>query len=54
MIAVVITIVVMVLYKVYITNKINDKKIKELEQKLDEYYKRRENELLNKFRDIEQ
>ena len=54
MIAVVITIVVIVLYKVYITNKINDKKIKELEQRLDEYYKRRENELLNKFRDIEQ
>jgi len=54
MIAVVITIVVMVLYKVYITNKIKDKKIKELEQRLDEYYKRRENELLNKFRDIEQ
>ena len=54
MIAVVITIVVMVLYKVYITNKENDKKIKELEQRLDEYYKRRENELLNKFRDIEQ
>jgi hypothetical protein len=54
MIAVVITIIVMVLYKVYITNKINDKKIKELEQRLDEYYKRRENELLNKFRDIEQ
>jgi hypothetical protein len=54
MIVVVITIIVMVLYKVYITNKINDKKIKELEQRLDEYYKRRENELLNKFRDIEQ
>ena len=54
MIPVVITIVVMVLYKVYITNKENDKKIKELEQRLDEYYKRRENELLNKFRDIEQ
>ena len=54
MIVVVITIVVMVLYKVYITNKENDKKIKELEQRLDEYYTRRENELLNKFRDIEQ
>ena len=54
MIPVVITIIVIVLYKVYITNKINDKKIKELEQRLDEYYKRRENELLNKFRDIEQ
>jgi len=54
MIVVVITIVVMVLYKVYITNKENNKRIKELEQRLDEYYKRRENELLNKFRDIEQ
>ena len=54
MIGVVITIIVIILYKVYITNKENDKKIKELEQRLDEYYKRRENELLNKFRDIEQ
>lgn len=54
MIGVIITIIVMVLYKVYITNKENDKRIKELEERLDEYYKRRENELLNKFRDIEQ
>ena len=54
MIVVVITIVVMVLYKVYITNKENKIRIKELEQRLDEYYTRRENELLNKFRDIEQ
>ena len=54
MISVIITIIVMVLYKVYITNKVNDKRIKELEERLDEYYKRRENELLNKFRDIEQ
>lgn len=53
MINVIITIVVMVLYKVYITNKENDKRIKELEERLDEYYKRRENQLLNKFRDIE-
>ena len=53
MIGVVITIIVMVMYKVYITNKENDKRIKELEQRLDEYYKRRENELLNKFRDIQ-
>ena len=42
MIAVVITIIVIVLYKVYITNKDNNKKIKELEQRLDEYYKERE------------
>ena len=53
MIGVIITIIVMVMYKVYITNKENDKRIKELEQRLDEYYKRRENELLNKFRDIQ-
>jgi septation ring formation regulator EzrA len=53
MIGVIITIIVMVMYKVYITNKENDKRIKELEERLDEYYKRRENELLNKFRDIQ-
>ena len=44
----------MVLYKVYITNKINHKRIKELEERLDEYYKRRENKLIKRFRDIEQ
>jgi len=54
MIGVVITIIVIILYKVYITNKINNKRIKELEDKLNEYYNRRENKLLNKFRDIEQ
>jgi uncharacterized membrane protein (DUF106 family) len=30
------------------------KRIKELEERLDEYYKRRENKLLKRFRDIEQ
>jgi hypothetical protein len=40
MISVVITIIVMVLYKVYITNKINDKKLKELENRLDQQYNR--------------
>ena len=54
MIAVVITIIVIVMYKIYITNKINNKRIKELEDKLNEYYNRKENKLLNKFRDIEQ
>lgn len=53
MISVVITIIVMVLYKVYITNKINHKRIKELEERLDEYYKRRENKLMDRFRDIQ-
>ena len=42
---VVITIVVMVLYKVYITNKENNIRIKELENRLNEYYKDRENRL---------
>lgn len=55
MIGVVITIVVciLIMYKVYITNKINRKRIKELEQRLDEYYKRRENKLMDRFRDID-
>ena len=48
MIPVVITIVVMVLYKVYITNKENDKRIKELEERLDRYYKEREQKLKDK------
>ena len=45
MIGVVITIIVIVLYKVYITNTQNNKKLKELEDKLNEYYKEREQRL---------
>ena len=45
MIPVVITIIVIVLYKVYITNKENNIRIKELEQRLNEYYKERERRL---------
>ena len=48
MIGVVITIIVMVMYKVYITNKENDKRIKELEERLDQYYKEREQRLKSK------
>ena len=48
MIVVVITIVVMVLYKVYITNKENNIRIKELEDRLDRYYKEREQKLKDK------
>ena len=48
MISVVITIVVMVLYKVYITNKENNIRIKELEDRLDRYYKEREQKLKDK------
>ena len=50
----IIAVCIILLIKIYITNTINNKRIKELEQRLDEYYKRRENRLLNKFRDIEQ
>ena len=45
MIPIVITIIVIVLYKVYITNKENNIRIKELEVKLTEYYKERERRL---------
>ena len=48
MIGVVITIIVIVLYKVYITNKENNKRIKELEDRLNEYYKEREQRLKSK------
>ena len=48
MIPVVITIIVIVLYKVYITNKENNIRIKELEQRLNEYYKERERRLKDK------
>lgn len=40
MIVVVITIIVIVLYKVYITNKENNTKLKELEDRLDQQYNR--------------
>lgn len=50
----IVVISIIVLINIYIKNKINNKRIKELEERLDEYYKRRENQLLNQFRDIEQ
>ena len=56
MIAIIVVMIVsvIVMYNQH-TNYIKDKnKIKELEDRLNEYYKRRENQLLNKFRDIEQ
>jgi hypothetical protein len=52
-IIVVMIVSVIVMYNQH-TNYIKDKnRIKELEERLDEYYKRRENQLLNKFRDIQ-
>lgn len=50
----IVVISIIVLIKIYITNTINNKRIKELEQRLDEYYKRRENRLMERFKDIEQ
>ena len=48
MIGVVITIIGIVLYKVYVTNKENEIRIRELEDRLDEYYKEREQRLKGK------
>ena len=55
MIAVITIIVVCITIGIISTIRMNKsiKRIKELEQRLDEYYKRRENNLINKFRDIE-
>jgi hypothetical protein len=53
-IIVVMIVSVIVMYNQH-TNYIKDKnKIKELEDKLNEYYNRRDNKLLKQFRDIEQ
>ena len=49
----IIIISIIVLINIYIKNKINNIRIKELEEKLNEYYKRRENKLMERFRDIE-
>ena len=56
MIAVITIIVVCITIGIISTIRMNREmnRMKELEQRLDEYYKRRENHLLNKFRDIEQ
>jgi uncharacterized membrane protein (DUF106 family) len=55
MIAVITIIVVCITIGIISTIRMNKsiKRMKELEQRLDEYYKRRENNLINKFRDIE-
>jgi uncharacterized membrane protein (DUF106 family) len=47
MIVVVIAIIVCILYKVYMSNKINHKRITQLEEMLDRYYKDREQRLNN-------
>jgi hypothetical protein len=53
-IIVVMIVSVIVMYNQH-KNYIKDKKrIKELEERLEEYYNKRENQLLKRFRDIEQ
>ena len=44
----IIVVCVVLLIKIYITNKINNKRIKELEQRLTEYYIQREKRLKDK------
>jgi hypothetical protein len=52
----IITIVVLIISMGIIQRNINKNKtnIKELEQRLTEYYNKRENRLIKKFKDIEQ
>ena len=51
----IILISIIVLIKIYISNKRNNIRIKELEQRLDEFYKSQEyTQWLKGFRDIEQ
>ena len=51
MIIVVITVIVIVLYKMDKRYKEDTKRIKELEQTLDEYYRRREQRLMKHEKD---
>jgi uncharacterized membrane protein (DUF106 family) len=53
-IIVVMIVSVIVMYNQHKNYMMDKKRIKELEEMLDEYYKRRENRLLKGFRDIEQ
>lgn len=56
MIGIVITILIVctiVSIKATLTIRKTDKRIKELENELNEYYNRRENRLLKRFKDIE-
>ena len=57
MITIYITIIVVLIISMSIIQRNINKnriKIKELEQRLTEYYNRRENRLIKKFKDIEQ
>ena len=49
----IIVVCVVLLIKIYITNKINNKRIKELENRLTEYYIQREQTLKLRLKDKE-
>jgi uncharacterized membrane protein (DUF106 family) len=53
-IIVVMIVSVIVMYNQHKNYMMDKKRIKELEERLEEYYNRRENRLLKKFKDIEQ
>ena len=53
-IIVVMIVSVIVMYNQHKNYMMDKKRIKELEERLEEYYNKRENRLLKKFKDIEQ
>ena len=53
-IIVVMIVSVIVMYNQHKNYMMDKKRIKELEERLEEYYNKRENRLLKRFRDIEQ
>jgi uncharacterized membrane protein (DUF106 family) len=53
-IIVVMIVSVIVMYNQHKNYMMDKKRIKELEERLEEYYNKRENRLIKKFKDIEQ
>jgi hypothetical protein len=56
MIAIIVVMIVsvIVMYNQHKNYMMDKKRIKELEERLEEYYNKRENRLIKKFKDIEQ
>ncbi len=53
-IIIVMIVSVIVMYNQHKNYMMDKKRIKELEERLEEYYNKRENRLINKFKNIEQ
>jgi hypothetical protein len=53
-IIIVMIVSVIVMYNQHKNYMMDKKRIKELEERLEEYYNKRENRLIKKFKDIEQ